>query len=59
VSCSFVVGRIFRPNARVPKETPWMWSIFLEHRKPGAPYSGDAVDRDGAMKEFAEAWRSR
>jgi hypothetical protein len=57
VSGSFVVGRIFRPSAGVPRETPWMWSIFYEHRKPGAPYVGYAVDRDEAMKEFAEAWR--
>jgi hypothetical protein len=57
VSGSFVVGRIFRPNAGVPKETPWKWSIFIEHRKSGRPYVGNAVDREAAMKEFAEAWR--
>jgi hypothetical protein len=34
-----------------------MWSIFYEHRKPGRPYKDHAVDRESAMKEFAEAWR--
>jgi len=38
-------------------EQAWMWSIFIEHRRPGRPYGGHAVDRESAMKEFAEAWR--
>ena len=59
VSGSFVVGRIFRPNAGVPKEKPWVWLVFFEHRKPGRPYKGHAVDREGALAEFAEAWRGR
>jgi hypothetical protein len=55
VSDRFVVDRIFRPNAGVSKETPWMWSIFIEHRKSGRRYLGNAVDREGTMKEFAAA----
>jgi hypothetical protein len=38
-------------------ETAWMWSVFIEDRKPGAPYKGHEPTRDAAMQAFAEAWR--
>ena len=50
------VGRIML--MQVPSGRVWMWSIFIEHRKTGAPYKGHEPTRDAAMKAFAEAWRA-
>jgi len=56
LSDSKVVGRIFRPGAGVPAETPWMWSI-LERRRLDRPCLGYEATRDEAMAAFAKSWR--
>jgi len=50
-----LVGRIMLMD--LAEGHAWICSIFVEHRKPGRPCKGYAVDRESAMKEFAEAWR--
>jgi hypothetical protein len=52
-----LVGRIFLPGAGAPRESPWVWSIYFEHREPGRAFKGNGVDREDAMKQFADAWR--
>ena len=50
-----LVGRIVL--MQVPSGRAWMWSIFYEHRKPGASY-GYELTRDAAMRAFTQSWRS-
>ena len=49
-----VVGRIFKPGAGVPEETPWEWTILdpADHSQIGF-----TVTREEAKAAFARSWR--
>jgi hypothetical protein len=49
-----IVGRIFKPGAGVPQDTPWQWAI---HDPAVRPQVGFAETSEEAKRAFAEAWR--
>src|SRR5262249_48140203 len=49
-----VVGRLFKPGAGVPEETPWEWTIL----DPAVQSQvGFTVTREEAKAAFARSWR--
>jgi hypothetical protein len=52
-----VIGRIFKANAGVPPDHPWMWSITGAVVMRAVRSHGFAPSKAEAKTAFAEHWR--
>jgi hypothetical protein len=55
----FIVGRIFKANADVPRETRWVWSVEF-HQRAGRtePHQGHCATEDEAKAAWKRCWQS-
>jgi hypothetical protein len=53
------IGRIFRAQAGVPADTPWIWSVeFHQRQSRKEPHQGWSATREEAMTSFKVCWLS-